>query len=103
MRYHIFYLFQTEVEDNVGDCMLLPDYLPNNVTTKCFDMLRDDKTHHKVDKVVVIIHGYLKTFTSSTWMHEFRRHIQEGEPGAAVIVSVVLLLLLLLLLFQEVR
>ncbi len=53
--------------------MLDPFHLPNKNTSDCLARL---KASPKLDRVVVVIHGYLKTFTSSTWMHEYRKEIQ---------------------------
>merc|ERR1719483_67271 len=47
-------------------CQLDPAFIPNNTTDQCVeDLLLDDK----VDEVVIITHGFLKSLSSSKWMH----------------------------------
>ncbi len=64
-------------------CLIVPEYLPNNGTVECFRKLKEDMS---LKKLVLVIHGYLKSFETE-WLHQFQKDIQEVDPGAAVIVS----------------
>ena len=65
------------------ECPLNPANLPNEDTNECLEALSRKKD---VDKIMLIIHGFLKSF-DTPWLHEMQREIMRQEPNTAVIVS----------------
>ena len=67
-------------------CELDPFYLPNTKTTKCFKKLKE---RNDINKVVVIVHGFLNSFKDQ-WMHDMKQEIQsEDRKNASVAVIIV--------------
>lgn len=64
-------------------CLLNSSYLPNNETSEC---LAEFKTHKNVDKLIILIHGFLKYFDTQ-WLHGMQKQIMALEPNTAAIVS----------------
>ncbi|TRY70305.1 hypothetical protein TCAL_02452 [Tigriopus californicus] len=63
-------------------CLLNSSYLPNNETSGC---LAEFQTHKKVDKLIILIHGFLKYFDTK-WLHEMQSEIMAMEPNTAAII-----------------
>ena len=68
--------------NNTYNCEIVTAWLPNKQTTNC---LKELMTHKHVQKVVLIIHGFLKSF-ETRWLHQFQRDIMRTDPGTVVIV-----------------
>ena len=65
-------------------CHLDPLYLPNNQTEECVrDLLLDDD----LDQIVVVIHGFLKSLSSSTWMLELSSAVLNDSSKAVILVD----------------
>ena len=65
-------------------CHLDPLFLPNNQTTDCVrDLLLDDD----LDQLVVVIHGFLKSLSSSTWMLELSSALLNDSSKAVILVD----------------
>eukprot|EP00092_Neocalanus_flemingeri_P014018 GFUD01015123.1.p1 GENE.GFUD01015123.1~~GFUD01015123.1.p1 ORF type:complete len:473 (-),score=104.59 GFUD01015123.1:73-1491(-) len=59
------------------ECLLDPLYLPNNVTDQCVEQL---VLAEEVDEVVIMTHGFLKSLTSSKWMHLLADQLMVPDP-----------------------
>ena len=68
---------------NKTQCQLNVTHLPNANTSKCFQLLKQDRT---ATKVVLVTHGFLNNF-DTMWLHTMKDAIQSLEPQTAVIVS----------------
>ena len=64
-------------------CNLDFNYLPNWQTERCFNIMQ--KQGKDVDKIVIIIHGFMASLKAS-WVHEMKNIIQDMEENTAVMV-----------------
>jgi len=64
-----------------SSCELDPAYLPNNQTTNCTQNMLTDK----VDEIVVITHGFLKSISSS-WMHDMGVALMNKSDTTAILL-----------------
>jgi len=69
-------------DGDTPQCDIDAQYLPNDVTTECLNMLRADK---RVTRVAIVIHGFLKSFQTE-WMHQFQQDIQSVEPNNTAVL-----------------
>ena len=63
-------------------CELDPAYLPNNQTRDCVEELM---TTSEVTKLVIVIHGFLKSLSSSVWMLQLSS-LLTADPDTAVLL-----------------
>ena len=65
-------------------CSLDTKNLPSETNSHCFNIMKERSP--SINKVVVIIHGYLGNFNLQ-WLHDMKDAIQSVEDTTAVIVS----------------
>ena len=66
-------------------CSLDTKNLPSETNSHCFNIMKERSP--SINKVVVIIHGYLGNFNLQ-WLHDMKDAIQSVEDTTAVIVSI---------------
>ena len=66
-------------------CSLDTKNLPSETNSHCFNTMKERSP--SINKVVVIIHGYLGNFNLQ-WLHDMKDAIQSVEDTTAVIVSI---------------
>ena len=65
-------------------CELNPFFLPNNQSRDCVSHLMTDGA---VDKLVIIIHGFLKSLSSSVWMLQLSSLLTANPDTAVLLVG----------------
>ena len=75
---------KTTIPTDFVSCTLEPANLPNNQSRVCFEKLKADRS---VWKVVILTHGFTKSF-DTPWLHSMQKKIMTEDPGTAVIVSI---------------
>ena len=81
----LYFPVQKNERHKKSKCELDPFYIPNIKTTKCFKKLKE---RNDINKVVVIVHGFLNNFKDQ-WMHDMKREIQSKDSkntSVAVII-----------------
>ena len=66
-------------------CSLDTKNLPSETNSHCFNIMKERSP--SINKVVVIVHGYLGNFNLQ-WLHDMKDAIQSVEDTTAVIVSI---------------
>ena len=66
-------------------CSLDTKNLPSQTNSHCFNTMKERSP--SINKVVVIVHGYLGNFNLQ-WLHDMKDAIQSVEDTTAVIVSI---------------
>ena len=66
-------------------CELDPAFLPNNQTSDCVEELMTTSEGAGVTKLVIVIHGFLKSLSSSVWMLQLSS-LLTADPDTAVLL-----------------
>jgi len=61
------------------ECQIDPYNLPNNATDQCVEQLL---WNDKVEEVVIMVHGFLKSLSSSKWMHKLAGQLLSSQTRA---------------------
>ena len=65
-------------------CELDPFFLPNNQTEEC---VAEVLAAGRVDKIVIVIHGFLKSLSSSVWMLQLSSLLVSSPDTAVLLVG----------------
>ena len=65
-------------------CDLDPGFLPNNVTQTCVTQLL---SHGHLSNIIIVIHGFLKSLSSSVWMLQLSDQLLTNSDTAVLLVD----------------